>query len=176
MTVLLDDGGAGKLAEPDTKEPSSRRRRYLFGAALVALLTVTALLVLRDSDVPVEDRAPVGDAAFEPFVQESAFRALNWAEAMAAGDGLLAYVQTCDAGQAEYSGAAWDRLLADFERFLGGRLVSGEVIDAVVVDGRFYVTMSGTITSGAEVEFMVSVTSDGRLLTVCGYGHPSQIP
>ncbi|TQN43834.1 hypothetical protein FHU33_3302 [Blastococcus colisei] len=182
MTVLVNDDGAADSAVIDPgARPRGRgkRRRGLWAGALIALVTVTVVLLLNDRapDGPVErSAASPDDAVFEPFVEDSAFRALEWVSAMAEGGGLPAWVQMCDAAHEEYGSAFDGRLQAEFEGFLGGRLVSAEVVDAVVVDGRYYVTMSGTVESGADVEVMVSVVSEEWGMSVCGFGHPSQIP
>jgi hypothetical protein len=175
MAELLDDGRAEASPMDSGEPPRPRRRRsrtYVLAGVATGLLTATAVVLLPD-----RDRAGTADqAAYEPFLPDSAAHAMTWVRALAEGNDLHAWILLCDAGLDRYPRSTGGQLQADFKGFVGGHLSSATVADAVVVDGSYYVTMTGTVDTGAVVEFMVHVVSEDSRRAACGFGDPSQIP
>jgi hypothetical protein len=176
MAELLEAGGGVDSAATDMGERSRARRRgprtYVLAGVFAVLLAFAAVLLLPDR----RPAATTDDAAYEPFVHDSAVTALTWVKALTEGDDLYVWILLCGPGREKYADASDAQIRADFEHFVGGRLASGEVTHAEVVKGSYHVTMAGTLESGAKVEFMVLVVSEASGFAVCGFRAPSRIP
>jgi hypothetical protein len=90
------------------------------------------------------------------------------------GDADTAFQQLCADGMNEVSSPA--DLQANFEGYLGGKIQSGSVTDAVGAQGDDYVTISATLDTGADKDFTVVVVQEGGGPAVCGVVDPSDIP